>query len=151
MGGERGRESRGLREISEQGSCISPENWLYMVQQQHHSCKRTRMIDRNFRHNGLLILATCVTAFCLLFAGTRVPDVARPQRPKPSPRAVIEAESKPTPCAVKKCLDVVAIVPKPVDPVPAPSFRAIYRVVSHPSGVTPLFPNSSRSPPLFPA
>ncbi|HBA89749.1 MAG TPA: hypothetical protein DCZ75_17705 [Geobacter sp.] len=110
------------------------------------------MTDKNLSHKSLLVLVTCVTTICIAFMGMRVPDLSRPHRPKPKPRAYIEQQLKKSQQAqAKKCLEVqhAAVLPvaaelaAPVIHVTAPPFAfqgAAFR---------PLFPNGSRAPPAF--
>jgi hypothetical protein len=93
-------------------------------------------------------LATYLVAFCLLFAGMRVPDPARPQRPKPSQRAVLEYESKPSKQSISKFSDVIAVIPAPPELRITLTHSTEFVSTFHSFACPPLFPNSSRAPPL---
>lgn len=109
------------------------------------------MINRTFQHNGIFLLFTLAVACCLLFTGMRVPDFGHPHRPKSSQRAVLENQAKTTHQAVKKSLEVFDITAKAAVPGTPLPYRTDFRTAFQPGGFPPLFPNSSRAPPLFPA
>ncbi len=67
-------------------------------------------------HKAFWTLATFIVAFSLLFTGVRVPDVARPHRPKPSQRAIIENQVKTSQDAAKRTIDVVAVAGESATP-----------------------------------
>lgn len=108
------------------------------------------MIKKRLSHKGLLTLVTCVATLCILVLGMRVPDLSRPHRPKPKPRAYIEQQYKKTqPAQAKKCLEVeqpVLLTAVVEIPLPA-SCRTTY-ASSPPTGATRAVPpNNSRAPP----
>jgi len=109
------------------------------------------MINKRLHHKNLLILVTCVTAVCILFMGMRVPDISRPHRPKPTHRAFIEKQAKTCQQAVKKSVEVLAILAKPGQPRTAATYRIHPLFAFQLPGVPPLFPNLSRAPPVFSA
>jgi len=109
------------------------------------------MIKQKPSHKNLSILVACVTAICILFIGMRVPDISRPHRPKPTHRAFLEKQFKTSPQAVKKSVDLVAIAAVPVEPAAVICYRSQLLFALQATGVPPLFPNSSRAPPLSPA
>lgn len=102
-------------------------------------------------HKVFWLLSTFIVGFCLLFTGMRVSDLARPHRPKPSQRAIIENQVQNSQHAVKKTAEVFAVAAKPTEPRITVVNRSetLYELLS--LGVPPLFPNSSRSPPTFSA
>jgi len=107
------------------------------------------MIDNHLYRKHFSILATLIVAFCLLFAGMRVPDIARPHRPKPSHRAVIESQAKISQHIVNNSIDFFAI------PAHSPELKTAILCQTelvftfYSSAVPTLFPNSSRAPPTF--
>ncbi len=106
------------------------------------------MTRRHLGHRRLSLVVTLVAAFCLLFAGMRVPDPSRPHRPKPSQRAVMESQAKSPQSGVKKSLEFVAALPSPLEfSLPLPR-SADSSVTSLGRGVSPIFPNASRAPPV---
>ena len=108
------------------------------------------MIKKNLTHKSLLTLVTCVTALCILFMGMRVPDISRPHRPKPTHRAFIEKQVKTwQQQAIKKSLELHAVPAKPVEPGAALLCRPHYLFSFLVTGFPPLFPNSSRAPPVL--
>ena len=108
------------------------------------------MIQKSLSHKSRLILVTCVTALCILFMGMRVPDVSRPHRPKPIHRAFIEKQVKTwQQQALKKSLELHAVLAKPVEPGAAVRYRAHNLFAFQVTGFPPLFPNSSRAPPFL--
>jgi len=102
------------------------------------------MIQKRF-----LLLVSFLVAFFLLFAGMRVPDFARPHRPKPSPRAVIESQVKVSQNAVNTYPDFFAVTAKSIEFRTILPHRTTFAFAFHLSGFPPLFPNSSRAPPQF--
>ena len=109
------------------------------------------MIQKNLNHKSRLILVICVTAVCILFMGMRVPDISRPHRPKPIHRAFIEKQVKTFQQAVKKSVELLAVLAKPVEQGTAAPYRTRYLFTFQITGVSPLFPNLSRAPPVFSA
>ncbi|HBG04327.1 MAG TPA: hypothetical protein DDY22_01940 [Geobacter sp.] len=107
------------------------------------------MIKINLSTKNLLISVTCVTAICILFMGMRVPDISRLHRPKPTHRAFIEKQVKPCQQAVKKTVQVVAIPATPVELGAAVAYRTRLLFAFQVTGFPPLFPNSSRAPPVL--
>lgn len=105
------------------------------------------MIKTQLNKKSLLIIATCVTAVCILFLGMRVPDISRPQRPKQSHRAFIEKQVKTSQHVVKKTVEFFAVPARAAEPSVAVRYRT-HRLLSF-KAVTlpPLFPNLSRAPP----
>ena len=71
------------------------------------------MIANHLHRKRFSILATFIVAFCLLFAGMRVPDLTRPHRPKPKQRAVIESQVKTSQHIINNSIDFFAIPAKP--------------------------------------
>ncbi len=98
-------------------------------------------------HKVLWTLATFAVAFSLLFAGMRVPDVARPHRPKPSQRAIAENQAKTSQDAVKKATDTVAVAGESASPRATIPCRVEFVFNLPPIESSPLFPQSSRAPP----
>lgn len=88
-----------------------------------------------------------LAAFCLLFAGMRVPDFAHPHRPKPSQRAVIESQVKASQDAVKTFDDFFTVMAKAIELRNALPHRTTSVFAFHSSEFPPFFPNSSRAPP----
>ncbi|GFE56657.1 hypothetical protein [Geobacter sp. AOG1] len=110
------------------------------------------MTNNYFLHNKSIPLLTAfVIAAALLLAGMRVPDLARPHRPKPSQRAVVENQVKNSSHAIKKSLEIVAVVAKPVELRAFELYRTEFPIALLPTGRPSLFPNSSRAPPPFSA
>lgn len=105
------------------------------------------MISFCFGHKRLPIIVSLVVVFCLLIAGMRVPDISRPHRAKPKHRAVIENKTKTSQPSIKKILELVAVVPEVTEP-PAPLSAPADFIFSYPTScISPIFPNSARSPP----
>ena len=98
-------------------------------------------------HKVLWTLATFAVAFSLLFTGMRVPDIARPHRPKPSQRAIIENQVKTSQDAVKKATDPVAVAGESASPPATIPCRVEFISNLPPIESSPLFPKSSRAPP----
>ncbi len=99
-------------------------------------------------HRRLSLAVSLAVMFCLLFAGMRVPDLSRPTRPKPNPRAVLECQTKESQNGIKKSLDIVAVLPCFLEcflPLPG---RTEPSVASAGRGVSPVFPHASRAPPV---
>lgn len=107
------------------------------------------MIYKNLSHKTLLVLVTCITSICILAFGMRGPDLSRPHRPKPKPRAYVEEQFKKSPENLAK---------KPVDHLQAdlpPNWTAAARVTfrtAYPSSfqcaaASPAFYTPSRAPP----
>jgi hypothetical protein len=107
------------------------------------------MINNRLQQKHYSILITLIVAFCLLFIGMRVPDLARPQHPKPSQRAVIESQVKVSQDIVNKSLDFFAILIKSAEFLTVLPYRTKFVFAFHSTKFPPLFPNSSRAPPLF--
>lgn len=107
------------------------------------------MINLCFGHRRLPVVVSLVVALCLLVAGMRVPDISRPHRAKPKHRAVIENKNKSFQPSIKKSVEFVAVL-QDVAPLPAPPQKSADFQVSCPIRfISPIFPNSARSPPLF--
>lgn len=101
-------------------------------------------------HNSRLrpqVLIILLVALGLLFAGVRVPDLSRPQRPRASQRVVLENQHKISAHHLKHGGDVVAVVPNPPVFTALLPFHAIPPVVLPGHASLLLFPNSGRSPP----
>ena len=129
------------------GHSILPPNMLYNGRQFY---SRDPMISCPLNHIRLQVLVVFLVALGLLCAGLRVPDLARPQRPKPSQRAVVENQLKSSPDHLKLCCDLVPLVPEPPR-LHAPVFSylaAAFRVVAPQATSAILFSNSGRSPPV---
>jgi hypothetical protein len=107
------------------------------------------MTLKKLHNKNLLRLVTCAAALCILFIGMRVPDISRPHRPKPTHRAFIEKQVKPYQQEVKKQLELFAIPAEPVEPAAVVVCRTRLLVSFQSTGISPLFPNLSRAPPLF--
>jgi hypothetical protein len=107
------------------------------------------MINNHLHQKRFSLLVAFLTAFCLLFAGMRVPDISRPHRPKPSQRAVIESPVKASQQHVNKSTDILAIPATPAESPTAFVYRTEFVSVLHSIQFPPLFPNSSRAPPQF--
>lgn len=106
------------------------------------------MTRRHLGHRKISHIVWLAAAFCLLFAGMRVPDPSRPHRPKPSQRAVIENQVKSTHSGIKKPCEAAAILPSPLElSLPLPSSTEP-SVTCRGRSVPALFPNASRAPPL---
>lgn len=98
------------------------------------------------RRHSLAVSLTVM--FCLLFAGMRVPDLSRPTRPKPNPKAVLECQTKESQSSIKKSQEFVAVLPCLLEcSLPLPR-RTEPSVASPGRGVSPLFPHASRAPPV---
>lgn len=107
------------------------------------------MIDNHLHRKLFSILAAFIVAFCLLFAGMRVPDLARPYRPKPNQKAVIETEVKASQYIVNNSIDFFAIPEKSAKLQTVIAYQAEFVFVFYSPEVPALFPNSSRAPPLI--
>jgi hypothetical protein len=107
------------------------------------------MIANHLHRKRFSILATFIVAFCLLFAGMRVPDLTRPHRPKPKHRAVIESQVKTSQHIVNNSIDFFAIPAKPLELRTALHYQTELVFTFFSPAVPTLFPNSSRAPPLF--
>lgn len=110
------------------------------------------MIKQNLRKKSLVALVTCVATICLLFMGMRTPDLSRPSRPKPKPRAYIEEQFKKIQQAqAKKSLHVepVAELPHATEVAARVCYGTVYFSTFHGAASRPLFSNSSRAPPAF--
>ena len=105
------------------------------------------MIKDQLNRKSLLIIATCVTAVCILFMGMRVPDISRPQRPKAPHRAFIEKQVKNSQQVVKKTVEFLALPVQPAEPAVAVTYRACRLLAFKAATLHPLFPNLSRAPP----
>ena len=104
----------------------------------------TSLYHSRFRPQVLIIL---LVALGLLFAGVRVPDISRPQRPRASQRVVLENHHKTFTNQLKHCGGVVAVVPDSPAFAASLCFPALSRAIQ-PSVASLLhFPNSGRSPP----
>jgi len=108
------------------------------------------MIKKNLSHRRLLVLVTCMTTICVLVLGMRLPDLSRPHRPKPKPRAYIEQQFKKSQESVaKKSLDHVqaAEATQPCEPVVRTIYRTEYPPAFHGAAASPFFSSRSRAPP----
>jgi len=97
------------------------------------------------------MLVTCVAAVTILFIGMRAPDSLRPYRPKPPQNAFIEKQVKACPHEFEKCQELGAIPAQFVEPEIAAPYRAHDLFALQATQCHPLFPNSSRAPPLLSA
>jgi len=102
-----------------------------------------------FYQKRLSILVTFGVALCLLFSGMRVPDIARPHRPKPSQKAIFESPVKASQEVVNKSVLICAIISKPIELQTLCSYRSEFVFAFDSSELPPLFPNSSRAPPFY--
>jgi hypothetical protein len=107
------------------------------------------MINSSLHQKRFSILITFIVAFCLLFAGMRVPDLARTHRPKPSQRAVIESNDKVSLYIVNKSTEIFAIMAKSTELQTTLAYRTEFDLSFQLAEFQFLFPNSSRAPPLF--
>ena len=107
------------------------------------------MINDYLHQKRLSIIATFLVASCLFFTGMRVPDLARPHRPKPSQRAVIESQVKTSEHIVNKSIEFFAIMAKTPELRTILPCRTEFLFVFNSAEVSTLFPNTSRAPPLF--
>ena len=107
------------------------------------------MIYKNLNHKSLLLLVTCITSICILTFGMRGPDLSRPNRPKPKPRAYIEEQFKKSQqAAVKKALDPFpAELPRGCEPVVRPLLHTVALPAFHGVAASPFFSHLSRAPP----
>ena len=107
------------------------------------------MITTSFPQERFSLLVTCIVAFCLVIAGMRVPDIARPHRPKPSHRAVIESDDKVAQHIVNKSIEIIAIMAISTELRTMLAYRTEFVFAFQFAELQTLFPNSSRAPPLF--
>ncbi|GFO62639.1 hypothetical protein M1B72_20435 [Geomonas paludis] len=107
------------------------------------------MIYKNLTHKSLLLLVTCLTSICILTFGMRGPDLSRPNRPKPKPRAYIEEQFKKSQESVaKKSLDhCQAELPPSCEPVHHATFATGHCFAMQCVATSPLFSELSRAPP----
>jgi hypothetical protein len=106
------------------------------------------MISRFPMHLCTRNLLVCLVTLTLLLAGTRVPDLSRPHRPKPSQRAVVTSQLKCAPEACKQQFDhLVAVIETAVRLAPPIVLATAvpHFFVAQPSATS--FCNSGRSPP----
>jgi hypothetical protein len=93
-------------------------------------------------------LLVCLVTLTLLLAGTRVPDLSRPHRPKPSQRAVVTSQLKSAPEACKQQLDhLVAIIETAVRLAPPIVLATLVPPFFAANPCATSFCNSGRSPP----
>ena len=97
----------------------------------------------------LSIPVTFVLGFCLLLAGMRVADLARPHRPKPAQKAVVESQVKTSQQNDNKSIDCVAILAKTIVLRTLLPYRRDFVFAFHIHEFPPLFPTSARAPPQF--
>jgi len=107
------------------------------------------MINNFMSQKRFLFLISFLVAFCLFFAGMRIPDFAHPYRSKPSQKAVIESQIKASQDTVNTFDDFFAVTTKPIKFRTVLPHRARFAFTFHSSDFPPLFPNSSRAPPQF--
>ncbi|QWV92952.1 hypothetical protein KP004_17545 [Geomonas oryzisoli] len=108
------------------------------------------MIYKNLSHRSLLVLVTCLTSICILTFGMRGPDLSRPNRPKPKPRAYLEEQFKKSQETVaKKSLDQIHAEPAPsCEPVLHAALCTVFPPITQGVGASPVFSNLSRAPPV---
>jgi len=106
------------------------------------------MINNPLHQKRFSIPVTFLAVCCLLCVGMRVPDFAHSQRPKPSQRAVIESQAKASQDTINNFDGFFAIMAKPIGFQAAIPYRTKFVFAFHSSEFPPLFPNSSRAPPL---
>lgn len=114
------------------------------------SSKCTHIPEFHSFQKRIPILVTLAVAFCLHFSGIHVPDIARPHRPSPSQKAVIESQVTAPQQAVNKSVLFFAITAKPCELCSIIPFRTEYIIAFNSSEFPPLFPNFSRAPPFSP-
>ncbi|MBJ6748969.1 hypothetical protein [Geomonas anaerohicana] len=109
------------------------------------------MIYKNLNHKSLLLLVTCITSICILTFGMRGPDLSRPNRPKPKPRAYIEEQFKKSQEGVaKKHLDQIqAELAQACEPVLHATFVTEYPPAFQGVAPSPLCSRLSRGPPAL--
>jgi len=107
------------------------------------------MINTHLQQKRFSILVMFSIAFCLLFTGMHVPDFARPHRPKPGQRAVIESQVKASQDIVNKSIEFFAIIAKSTELRTTLPYRTEFVYAFHSSEYPPFFPNSSRAPPII--
>jgi hypothetical protein len=110
------------------------------------------MSHRNLSHRSLLVLVTCITTLCVLAFGMRLPDLSRPNRPKPKPRAYIEEQFKKSlENVAKKSLDhsQTAELTQPCQPATSIVYRTEYPRAFDCAAASPLFSPLSRAPPAL--
>lgn len=94
------------------------------------------------------LLVVLLVACGLLVAGMRVPDISRPHRPKPAPRAVITSHSKVAPELFKQHYHDFVVLTPSTAAIGAPTLSRPLRIESivAPPG-DQLITNAGRSPP----
>jgi hypothetical protein len=97
----------------------------------------------------LSILVTFILGLCLPLTGMRITDPARPHRPKPGQKAVVESQVKTSQHVVNKSIDLFAFMAKPIVLRTTLPYRMEFVFAFHTTEFPPLFPNSARAPPLF--
>jgi hypothetical protein len=106
------------------------------------------MISRFPTHRCSRNLVVCLVTLTLLLAGTRVPDLSRPHRPKPSQRAVVTSQLKNAPEVFKQQFDhLVAVIETAVRWAPPIVLAAALPHFSAGQPCPTSFCNSGRSPP----
>jgi hypothetical protein len=108
------------------------------------------MIKNYLQNKSVALFVPFLVALCLVLAGMRVPDIARPHRPKPSQRAVIANQVNIAAQGVHKSLDIFFTIAKPIELHATLPYRTEIFFSFHSIGISPLFPHSSRAPPLIP-
>lgn len=106
------------------------------------------MTKNHLTQKSLLLLIACVTVICIAFTGMRVPNLSRPHRAKPTHRAFIEKQFKNCQEEVKKSFDLFALPVKHYEPRADVLYGVHFQAAFNSTGITPLFPNLSRAPPI---
>lgn len=92
-------------------------------------------------------LVIFLVALALLFAGTRVPDLSRPHRPKPLHRVTFETQQKSLYSQFKQHHDCVAVLPKVVESVATVLYGTVTQAYPTRHHSPSVIPRSGRAPP----
>lgn len=90
-------------------------------------------------------------SLCLVFLGVRLPNLSKPHKPKPRPRAVIETSVKAgQPAGVKVHVDVATCQTATVLTIPT-SFGSSFQQEIHRFNLIPIGHHTARAPPVISA
>ncbi len=103
----------------------------------------------SLNHRRPLVLVTLLAALGLLLAGTRVPDLSRPHRPRPIHRILCEKHHKTSTAQLQQQSDVVAVLPSPLLPGRCTTYAPASPAVPPMLASAPSPSGSGRSPPTL--
>ncbi|TGU71057.1 hypothetical protein E4633_11965 [Geomonas terrae] len=93
------------------------------------------------------VLVILLVVLSLLCAGARVPDLSRPNRPKPLHRVTFELQQKNLSSQLKQHHDLVAVLPKVVEAVAVTCYGTVVQSTPTLRRSSAVIPHSGRAPP----